>query len=175
MVSWKEAAEKNERVWRLALVMPSRIGTATAGFLPSSTSRSFIASKSIWSICSPGNMRAVASVRELNLLQHLANDHLDVLVVDGHALEPVDVLDLVDEVRSKRLDALDRQNVVRRGIALDDVVALLDGIAFLKMERLALRDQVFDRLAPSSVGIDDDAALVLVVAPEADRAARFRR
>jgi hypothetical protein len=75
-----------------------------------------------------------------------------VLVVDRHALQPVDVLDLVDEVRGERLDPLDRQDVVRRRIALDDVVALLDRVAFLKMERLALRDQVLDRLRASSSG-----------------------
>ena len=56
MVSWKDAAEKNDRVCKLALVMPSRIGTAVAGFLPSATIRSFIFSRSSWSICSPGNM-----------------------------------------------------------------------------------------------------------------------
>ena len=35
--------------------------------------------------------------------QHLADDHLDVLVVDLHALEPVDLLDLVDQVLGQRL------------------------------------------------------------------------
>ena len=68
------------------------------------------------------------------------------LVVDQHALQPVDFLDLVDEVGSKRLHALDRQDVVRRRVAVEDVVALLDGVAVLEMERLALRDQVLDRL-----------------------------
>ena len=38
------------------------------------------------------------------------------------------------------------------------------------MERLALRDQVFDRLKRRVMRLDDDAALVLVVAAEADRA-----
>ena len=72
------------------------------------------------------------------------------LVVDHNALQAIDFLDFVDEVGSQRLDALDRQDVVRRRIAVEDVVALLDGVAVLKMERLALRDQVFDRLEASS-------------------------
>ena len=59
---------------------------------------------------------------------------------------------------------------MRRRIAVEDVVALLDGVAVLQMERLALRDQVLDRLQRRIVRLDDDAALVLVVAPEADRA-----
>ena len=68
------------------------------------------------------------------------------LVVDQHALQPVDLLDLVDEVGGKLLHALDRQDVVRRRQAVEDVVALLDGVALLQVERPALRDQVFDRL-----------------------------
>ena len=59
---------------------------------------------------------------------------------------------------------------MRRRVAVEDVVALLDGVAVLQMERLALRDQVLDRLQRRVVRLDDDAALVLVVAPEADRA-----
>ena len=89
---------------------------------------------------------AVARIGDLDLLQHLANDHLDVLVVDQNALQTVDFLDFVDEVGSKRLDALDRQDVVRRRVAVEDVVTLFDVVAVLKMEGLALRDQVLDRL-----------------------------
>ena len=63
-----------------------------------------------------------------------------------HALQPVDLLDLVDEVVGQRLDALDRQDVVRRRVAVDDVVALLDDVAVLHGDVLALRDQVLDRL-----------------------------
>ena len=59
---------------------------------------------------------------------------------------------------------------MRRRVAVEDVVALLDGVAFLEMERLALRDQVLDRLQRRIMRLDDDAALVLVVAAEADRA-----
>jgi hypothetical protein len=78
------------------------------------------------------------AIGDLDLLQHLANDHLDVLVVDHHALQPVDLLDLVDEVGSKRLHALHRENVVRRRVAVEHVLTLLDRVAFLKMERTTL-------------------------------------
>src|SRR5262245_64467957 len=60
------------------------------------------------------------------LFRSLANDHLDVLVVDVDALQAIDLLDLVDEIGGEILDALDRQNVVRRRIALDDELTLLD-------------------------------------------------
>ena len=92
------------------------------------------------------------------------------LVVDQHALQAIDLLDFIDEVASKLLHALDGQDVVRRRVAVEDVFALLDGVAFLQMERLALRDQVLDRLGAFFMRLDDDAALVLVVAAESDRA-----
>ena len=58
-----------------------------------------------------------------DLLQHLAHDDLDVLVVDAHALQAVDLLDLVDQVLLHRLDALDAQDVVRVDRALGEAVA----------------------------------------------------
>src|SRR5262245_16069938 len=115
----------------------------------------------------------LARVVDLHFLQHLANDHLDMLVVDRNALQPIDVLDLVNEIGGEFLDALDRQNVVRRRIALDDGIALLDQVAVLQVDVLALRDQVFLGLFALIGRLDDDATLVLVVAPEADGARGF--
>src|SRR3984957_8542030 len=54
VVSWKDAAEMNERVCRLALVMPSRTGVPVASFLPSAFMISLADSSSVSSICSPG-------------------------------------------------------------------------------------------------------------------------
>ncbi len=96
------------------------------------------------------------------------------LVVDHDALETIDLLDFVHEVARQRLDAPDGQDVVRCRVAVEDVVALLDDVAFLQMERLALRDQVLDRLDAILVRLDDDAALVLVVASEPHRAVDLR-
>ena len=90
------------------------------------------------------------------------------LVVDQHALQPVDLLDFVDQIGSEFLDALDRQNVVRRGITFDDEIALFDDIAVLQMDVLALRDQVLAGLLVLVHRLDRDTALVLVVAAEAD-------
>ncbi|HRC57628.1 MAG TPA: hypothetical protein PKU97_16955, partial [Kofleriaceae bacterium] len=63
------------------------------------------------------------------LLQHLPNNHFDVLVVDGHALQPVDVLDLIDQVVGEFLDALDCQDVVGCGVSVVDEIATLDAAA----------------------------------------------
>ena len=87
----------------------------------------------------------LALVGDLHLLQHLTDNHLDVLVVDEHALQPVDLLDFVDQIGSEFLDALDRQDVVRCRVAFDDEIALFDDIAVLQMDVLALRNQVLDR------------------------------
>src|SRR6185312_1174321 len=115
----------------------------------------------------------LTGIVNLDFLQHLANDHLDVLVVDVDALQPIDLLDFIDQIGCQLLDALDGENVVRRGIALDDVVALLDDVAVLKVDVLALRDQVLLRLVVLAGRLDGDAALVLVVLAEAHRAADF--
>src|SRR4029079_11331675 len=108
-----------------------------------------------------------------NFLQHLANDYLDVLVVDVEALQPVDLLDFVDQIGCQFLDALDGEDIVRRRIAFDDVIALLDDVAVLKVNVLALRDQVLLRLIALPRRLDSDAALVLVVLAEPYRAADF--
>ena len=92
------------------------------------------------------------------------------LVVDGDALEPVDLLDLVDEIVGQLLDALDRQDVVRRGMAVEQELALLDTIALLHRKMPALGDQILDRLAAVLVRHDGDAPLVLVVAAKLHRA-----
>ena len=90
------------------------------------------------------------------------------------ALEPIDLLDLVDEVAGKLLDALDRQDVVRRRVAFDDEVALLDHVAVLQVDVLALGDEILPRLLALVVRLDGDAPLVLVVAAEPHRAGDFR-
>ena len=121
-----------------------------------------------------GQEVGVAGIDDIDLLQHLTDNHLDVLVVDADALQPVDLLDFVDEIGGEFLDALDRQNVVRRRVAVDDIIALLDDVAVLKMDVLALRDQIFDRLGALFVRHDRQALLVLEVAPELHRAGDFR-
>src|SRR4029078_12131052 len=55
--------------------------------------------------------------------------------------------------------------------AVDDIVALLDDVAVLKVNVLALRDQVFARLLALGRGLDGDAAVALVVLSEAHGAA----
>ena len=91
------------------------------------------------------------------------------LVVDKHALQTVDFLDLIDEIGSQSFHALDCQDVVRCRVTVEDVITLFDVVAVLKVEGLALRDQVLDRFHTVLCRLDGDATLVLVVAAQADR------
>ena len=84
----------------------------------------------------------VAGLGDLDLAQHLANDRLDVLVVDLHALQAIDVLDFLDQVRRQRLHAEQTQDVVRIRLAVDDGFALLHVLAFEHDHVAPLRNQL---------------------------------
>ena len=90
------------------------------------------------------------------------------LVVDLHALEPVDVLDLVDEVLGQRLDAHHAQDVVWHRVAVHQRVAALDVVALLDADGLALGQQIFGRLGRFVVRTNDNAPFGLVVLAELD-------
>ncbi len=115
-----------------------------------------------------GQQRGVAAIGDFNLLQHLTNDRLDVLVVDLHALKTVDFLDFVDEIFCQWFDAQHFENVVRVRATRNQRIALLDEIAFLHVDHLGLGDQVLDWIA--LFRNDRDLALGLVFANEFDLA-----
>ena len=117
--------------------------------------------------------RRLADILHLGLAQHLADDHLDVLVVDLHALQAIHVLDLANQVVGQRLDALQAQDVVRVRLAVGDDFAALHGLAFEHVELAPLRNQLLVLLAV--VAGDDQAALALGLLAEADRAATSPR
>src|SRR5665213_2619908 len=117
-----------------------------------------------------GEIRRLAGILDLHLLQHLAAELLDMLVVDAHALETIDLLNLADEIVGERLDPEDAQNIVRDRIAIHQEIALLDVIAFLHADMLALGDQILDRIGTLLRRHHHDAALGLVVLAELDAA-----
>ena len=109
MVSWNDAAEMNERVCkrrlgdaqqdRLALCRTSAFGRRlVVGLIELGLVDMFALQQ-----------RGVAAILDLPLLQHLTHDHFDVLVVDLHALQSIDVLHFVDHVVGQRLDTHDRR------------------------------------------------------------------
>ena len=98
MVSWKEAAERKDSVASEALVIPRMTSSPLAGG----------AAFFFGLLVEPFERAAILQLTrkeagralglDPRLLQHLAGDQLDVLVVDVHALGAVDLLHLGDEV-----------------------------------------------------------------------------
>ena len=174
VVSWNDAAEMNERVCSDALVMPSSIGCAVAGVEAEFCDALVLVFEIERFHRFPFQEFGVAGFHDLDLLQHLANDHLDVLVVDRHALQSIDLLDFLNEVIRQRFDAENGEDVLRRGVAVEQVIALLHEVAFLHRNVLALRDHVLDRLEAFVFRHNAQAALVLVVLAELDAAVAFR-
>src|SRR5690606_28268765 len=102
----------------------------------------------------------VARLEDVHPLQHLADDDLDVLVVDRHALRPVDLLDLLDQVELHGAGAEDAQHLVRVDGARDELLADVDVLALLDQETRPHRHRVGD-LVGAVVGDDDDLPRLL--------------
>ena len=115
----------------------------------------FSRSSFVLSASSPGKQGRVPGLHHANLLQHLPDDQLDVLVVDVDALRLVDLLHLADEVQLGLGRALARLRVQveqlgRSTRALVECVALLDHLALRDEQPRAPRERVLlrrDRLA----------------------------
>jgi hypothetical protein len=133
--------------------MPSSTGSYLGRVRSSRPARAFSSIARWRSTCSPLQELAVALVGDLDLAQHLANDHLDVLVVDLHALQAVDVLDFLHQVRGQRLDAEQAQDVLRVRLAVHHGLALLHVLAFEHDDLAVLRDQLFVLLPSASLMI----------------------
>src|SRR5215213_6153512 len=121
----------------------------------------------------PGQQVRVALLVDPDLLEHLANDQLDVLVVDVYALGLVDLLHLLDEVHldagpplGRRLAAV-RQQLVGVQVALVELLADLDLGALLDQHPGAPRERLAVLLA-GLVGDHDRAGTVRVL--DRDRA-----
>ena len=78
----------------------------------------------------------------LHPAQHLPHNHFNVLVADGHALQPVDLLNFVHQVSLQRLLAQHVQNVVRVQRAIHQRIAGAQPLAFLHVDVNAARHRV---------------------------------
>ena len=108
VVSWKEAAERKESVASDALVMPRMI-SSTCGRLAAGRHDLVVDLAQLVAVDELARRQVrVALLVDAHLLEHLAADQLDVLVVDVHALGLVDLLDLLDEVQLGLGPAADR-------------------------------------------------------------------
>src|SRR5690606_11451562 len=99
---------------------------------------------------------------------------LDVLVVDLHALQAVNVLDLVDDVLGQRTHTQQTQDVVRIARTVGNHFALVHLFAFEDVQVTPLRNQLFVRI--TAIGRTDyQPAFALVVIAVANGPADFRQ
>src|SRR5262249_24959508 len=82
-------------------------------------------------------------VLDFDPAHHLANDRLDVLVVDVDALEAVDLLNRVYEIGLRKLFAEDGQQVVQVGRTVDECLTSANVFAFLNVDVDAARNRIF--------------------------------
>ena len=161
----------NESVESDALVMPSSNGRPVAG-LPPLRDRALVllVEAELVHLLFEQEL-GVAYVFDLHPAHHLADDHFDVLVGDVHALQPVDFLDFVHQVRLQLFLAEHGQNVVRVERPVHQRFARLDALAFLHVDVNAARNGVF--LLRAVVGRDVEFALALGHFAEAHHAIDF--
>ena len=104
-----------ESVSSEALVMPSRTGFAFGGLAALGDDLGVDALEvGAVDLVAPEELVGVARIGDLHLAQHLADDDLDVLVVDFHALDAIDFLHFVDEVLLEFLGAASFEQIFRR-------------------------------------------------------------
>ena len=148
-----------------ALVMPSSSGSPWAGLPPLVDHPLVLLLEQVLLDLLVDEEVGVAHVVDPHAAQHLPHDRLDVLVVDLDALEPVDLLDLVDQVLGQRLLAEHLEDVVRVGGAVHERLAGAHAVALAHGEVLALGDQVLLADRPGS-GVMMTLRLPLVSLPK---------
>ena len=146
VVSWNDAAEMNESVESDAFVIPRSSGRPCAGRPPAVMHALVLFEEPELVGLLVDEELGVAHVLDLHPPHHLPHDDLDVLVVDVDALQPVDLLNFVHEVRLQRLLAEDVQDVVRIARTVHQRLARANALAFLHVDVHAARQRVLARL-----------------------------
>ena len=106
----------------------------------------------------------VARVLDADFAEHLADDDLDVFVVDLDFLEAVDLLDFVDEVFLELLGAADVEDFLRGDGAFGELLPAADVVVLEDDDLLGHGDEVLFGDAGDLVFDDEDALAALVVA-----------
>src|SRR5205085_52129 len=96
---------------------------------------------------------------DLHPAQHLTNDHFDVLVVDVHTLQAIDLLDFVHEVFLQTAHAQYTKDIVRVEWSIHQRLAGTNAIAILHVDMRAARDVILALFAV--VASDDQFAFAL--------------
>ena len=118
VVSWKLDAEMNDSVESEALVMPEQERLTHRRTVPGGHDLLVLLLEDPLLDLLVDQEGGVADVGDAHPAEHLPDDGLDVLVVNLHALQPVDLLHLVHQVAGQLLLAEDLEDVVRVGRAV---------------------------------------------------------
>lgn len=92
-----------------------------------------------------------------NTTQHLTDNYFNMLIVDLHTLQTINVLDFVSDVAGQGLDTLQTQDIVRIWLALDDLFTLVDDLTIVNQNMFVLGNQIF---MGSTVKIGNDQTLL---------------
>ena len=113
----------------------------------------------------------VAGLVDLHLAHHLTNDDFEVLVVDFHTLEAIDVLHLVDDVLLHGGGTLDGEDVARCDATVGEGSTGAHEVVFLYEDLLGEGNKVFLDLA--ELGGNDDFAVAALDGAHGDLAVDF--
>src|SRR5258706_9092780 len=102
--------------------------------------------------------RSVSRLGDAHFTQHLSNDDFNVLVVDRHTLEAIDLLHFVDQVLLQLLRSANIEDFMRIDRAFGQLLSFSDVVAFEDDDVLADRDEMF-LLSSRGLVLDDHAAL----------------
>lgn len=112
------------------------------------------------------NIEGIEGLSDLKIMKNMEKDKLDVIVVDKKEMKEIELMDLVKEVGRKRLKEIDRKNVMRWRVEVEDIIKILDEVKVMKMERIEIRNEIIKRIDSIVVRIDNDEEIVIVVEKE---------
>jgi hypothetical protein len=84
---------------------------------------------------------AITGIHDFDFPQHLANNDLDVLVIDFHTLQTVDVLNFLHQVFIQSFHTQQAQNIMRVRLAIDNGFTLLDTLTLEHDHMAPFRNQ----------------------------------
>ena len=99
--------------------------------------------------------RCIARFLDLDLTHHLADDDLDMLIVDINALLTVNLLDFLNDIGAHAgtteliiVDTADAQNIVRAECAAGQLLTLIDMVAVLDENTCRVRQRCIPLFRP---------------------------
>src|ERR1700754_1113530 len=99
----------------------------------------------------------ITRIDDRQLTHHLANDHLDMLVIDLHTLKTINFLDLIHNVFLNSKRSLDRKNIRRSYLTIGQLCAGLDKVTILCKDLPCQRNKIL--LHNTILGFHDDLAV----------------